>query len=185
MSLRRCGPRGRSSSPEHGATRFPLTAFLTMAIGLSYPLMSLAIMAQYSVIPGKSLPSLIGLDMDRAASALLVASLIVATFLTTALHGGRPSRTGSPSADAPLARPARGWLVAVVALPATTVALAVAFADSAHIPSGGVIARDPSGRGGNTGSGTGSMGREEQQRQQINSRSTAAPTSISERQNPT
>jgi hypothetical protein len=44
-----------------------------MAIGLSYPLMSLAIMAPYSVIPGKSLPSRIGLDMERAASALLVA----------------------------------------------------------------------------------------------------------------
>jgi hypothetical protein len=73
------------------ARRFPLTVFLTMAIGLSYPLMSLAIMAQYSVIPGKSLPGLIGLDMERAASALLVASLVVATFLTTALHGGRPA----------------------------------------------------------------------------------------------
>src|SRR5918998_5044410 len=71
------------------ARRFPLTVFLTMAIGLSYPLMSLAIMAQYEVIPGKSLPQLIGLDMERAASTLLVLSLVAATFLTTALHGGR------------------------------------------------------------------------------------------------
>jgi hypothetical protein len=45
-----------------------------MAIGLSYALMSVAIMAQYSVIPGKSLPSRMGLDMERAASAHLVAS---------------------------------------------------------------------------------------------------------------
>jgi hypothetical protein len=62
-----------------------------MAIGLSYPLMSVAIMAQYSVIPGKSLPSRMGLDMERAASARLVASSVIATFLTTELHGGRPA----------------------------------------------------------------------------------------------
>ena len=71
------------------ATTFPVAVFLTIVIGLSYPLMSIAIMAQYSVIPGKSLPSHIGLDMERAVSALLVAALAGATFLTTALHGGR------------------------------------------------------------------------------------------------
>jgi len=79
------------SGPAGLATRFPVAVFLTMAIGLSYPLVSLAIMAEYRVIPGKSLPSRIGLDMERAASALLVASLVVATFVTTALHGGRPA----------------------------------------------------------------------------------------------
>ena len=123
-------------------TRFPLAVFVTMAIGLSYPLMSLAIMAQYSVIPGKSLPSLIGLDMERAASVLLVASLIVATFLTTALHGGRPA------VRVLLRRMLRWrvqlvwWLVAVVALPTTTVVLAVVLGDLVHLPSGGVIARE-------------------------------------------
>ena len=50
------------------AGRFPLTFFLITAVGLSYPLMSLAIMAQYGVIPGKSLPQVIGLDMERAAA---------------------------------------------------------------------------------------------------------------------
>jgi membrane protease YdiL (CAAX protease family) len=80
--------------------------------------------------------------MERAASALLVASLIVATFLTTTLHGGRPA------VQVLLRRMLRWrvqlvwWLVAVAALPATTVALAVAFGDSAHIPSCGVIARE-------------------------------------------
>jgi membrane protease YdiL (CAAX protease family) len=124
------------------ARRFPLTVFVTMAIGLSYPLMSLAIMAQYGVIPGKSLPGLIGLDTERAASALLVASLIVATFVTTALHGGRPA------VQVLLRRMLRWrvqlvwWLVGVVALPMTTVALAVAFGDSVHIPSSGVVARE-------------------------------------------
>jgi membrane protease YdiL (CAAX protease family) len=124
------------------ARRFPLTVFLTIAIGLSYPLMSLAIMAQYGIIPGKALPQLIGLDMERAASTLLVLSLIAATFLTTALHGGRPA------VQVLLRRMVRWrvrpvwWLVAVVALPTTTVVLAALFGDSVHVPSGGVIARE-------------------------------------------
>jgi uncharacterized protein len=113
-----------------------------MAIGLSYPLMSLAIMAQYGIIPGRSLPQLIGLDLERAASTLLVISLISATFLTTALHGGRPA------VKVLLRRIVRWrvrpvwWLVAVIALPTSTVILAVAFGDSTHIPTGGVIVRE-------------------------------------------
>src|SRR3712207_1179895 len=124
------------------ARRFPLTVFLAIAIGLSYPLMSLAIMAQYGIIPGKSLPQLIGLDMERAASTLLVLSLIAATFLTTALHSGWPAVTVL------LRRIVRWhvrpvwWLVAVVALPTTTVVLAALFGDSVHVPSSGVIARE-------------------------------------------
>jgi membrane protease YdiL (CAAX protease family) len=104
--------------------------------------MCLAIMAQYSVIPGKSLPSRIGLDMERAASALLVASLVVATFVTTALHGGRPA------VKVLLRRMLRWrvqvvwWLVAVVALPTTTVVVAVALGDSVHLPSGALIAQE-------------------------------------------
>ena len=124
------------------ARRFPLSVFLAIAIGLSYPLMSLAIMAQYGVIPGKSLPQFIGLDMERAASTLLVLSLIAATFLTTALHGGRPAVLVL------LRRIVRWrvrpvwWLVAVVALPASTVLLAVGLGDSTHIPAGGVIVHE-------------------------------------------
>jgi uncharacterized protein len=104
--------------------------------------MSLAIMAQYGIIPGRSLPQLIGLDLERAASTLLVISLISATFLTTALHGGRPA------VKVLLRRIVRWrvrpvwWLVAVIALPTSTVILAVAFGDSTHIPTGGVIVRE-------------------------------------------
>src|SRR3712207_1447354 len=108
-----------------------------MAIGLSYPLMSLAIMAQYEVIPGKSLPQLIGVDMERAASILLVLSLITATFLTTALHGGRPAVRVLLRRILRWRVPAVWWLVAVAALPTTTVALATLFGDSVHVPSGG------------------------------------------------
>jgi uncharacterized protein len=123
------------------ARRFPLTVFLAIAIGLSYPLMSLAIMAQYGIIPGKSLPQLIGLDMERAASTLLVLSLIAATFLTN-LHGGRPAvKVLVRRIVRWQVRPV-WWLVAVVALPTTTVVLAALFGDSVHVPSGGVIAQE-------------------------------------------
>jgi membrane protease YdiL (CAAX protease family) len=122
------------------AERFPLTAFLVVAIGLSYPLMSLAILAQHGIIPGKSLPQLVGLDMERGASALLILSLVTATFLTTALHGGRPAATVLVRRMLRWRVQLVWWLVAVLALPATTVVLAVAFGDSAHIPSAGAIA---------------------------------------------
>ncbi len=124
------------------ARRFPLTVFLTLAFGLSYPLMSLAIMAQYGVIPGRSLPQLIGVDMERAASMLLVLSLITATILTTALHGGRPAVSVLLRRMLRWRVPLVWWLVAVVALPTTTVVLAALFGDSVDVPSGGVIARE-------------------------------------------
>jgi uncharacterized protein len=99
-------------------------------------------MAQYGIIPGKSLPQLIGLDMERAASALVVLSLITATFLTTALHGGRPAvRVLLRRMVRWQVRPV-WWLVAVVALPTTTVVLAALFGDSVHIPSVAVVARE-------------------------------------------
>lgn len=137
-SIKGRGPAGLARL----ARRFPVTVFLTLAFGLSYPLTSIAIMAQYGVIPGRSLPEQVGLDMERAASILLVLSLITATFLTTALHGGR-------SAVRVLLRrmlrwrvPLIWWLVAVAALPTTTVILAALFGDSVSIPNGGVIAQE-------------------------------------------
>jgi len=124
------------------ARRFPLTVFLAMAIGLSYPLMSLAIMAQYGIIPGESLPQLIGLDMERAASTLLVLSLITATFLTTALHGGRPAVAVLCRRMVRWRVRPVWWLVAVVALPTTTVVLAAFLGDAVHVPSSRVIAQE-------------------------------------------
>jgi membrane protease YdiL (CAAX protease family) len=124
------------------ANRFPVTVFLALAFGLSYPLMSLAVMAQYGVIPGKSLPQLVGLDMERAASMLLVLSLTAATFLTTALQGGRPAVKVLLRRILRWRVPLVWWLVAVVALPTTTVVLAAFFGDSVDIPSGGVIAQE-------------------------------------------
>jgi uncharacterized protein len=124
------------------AKRFPVTVFLTLAFGLSYPLMSLAVMAQYGVIPGRSLPQLVGLDMERVASVLLLLSLITATFLTTALHGGRPAVRVLLRRILRWQVPLVWWLVAVVTLPTTTVVLAALFGDSVHVPSGAVIARE-------------------------------------------
>ena len=122
--------RERGTGGLVGLTRrFPLTVFLTLVFGLSYPLMSLAVMAQYGVIPGRSLPQLIGVDMERAASILLVLSLVTATFLTTALHGGRPAVRVLLRRILRWRVPLVWWLVAVVALPTTTVFLAALFGD--------------------------------------------------------
>jgi membrane protease YdiL (CAAX protease family) len=124
------------------AKRFPVAVFLTLVFGLSYPLMSLAVMAQYGVIPGRSFPQFIGLDMERVASVLLVLSLATATFLTTALHGGRPAVHKLLRRTFRWRVPLVWWLVAMAALPTTTVVLAVIFGDTVHVPDVGVIAEE-------------------------------------------
>ena len=122
------------------ASRYPLAAFLVIVFGLSYPLMSIPILAQYDVIPGKSLPPRLGLDMERAASVVLVLSLVVATFVVTALVDGKQ---GTRALLRRMGRWRVGvvwWLIAAAAMPLTTITLAVLLGDSASLPSTRVIA---------------------------------------------
>lgn len=122
------------------AQKRPITLFLIIALGFVYLLMPLPIMAQYGIIPGASVPALFGMDMEEFSSLLiLVPVLLLATVLVTALDGGRP-------ALAALFRRVFKWrigvvwaLVAVAALPATTVALAIVMGDSLKPPTIGVL----------------------------------------------
>ena len=67
-----------------------LTAFLIVGVGLALLVMSVATLAQFGVIPGRSLPGRVGLEMERVAAALSILVLFPATLVIIALEGGRP-----------------------------------------------------------------------------------------------
>ena len=64
---------------------------LIVGVGLALLVMSVVILAQFGVIPGRSLPGRVGLEMERVAAALSILVLFPAALLITALEGGRPA----------------------------------------------------------------------------------------------
>ncbi len=147
VQQRRNTPERSPSVPTTGlrrlATRYPLTLFLVLALGMAYAFSGLVLLAQHGVIPGGSLPAMLDLDYERAASGpLVLLGLMPATLVVTALEGGRPA------VRALFRRVFRWrvalvwWLVAVVALPLTTVALAIILGDTLQVPSPGILASE-------------------------------------------
>jgi uncharacterized protein len=123
------------------ATRYPLTLFLVWALGVAYASSGLVLLARQGVIPGGSLPTRLGLDYERAAVLpMMFLGLLPATLLVTGLEGGRPAL------GALFRRVVRWrvglvwWLLAVVALPLTTIVLATVLGDSLRMPSLSVLA---------------------------------------------
>lgn len=122
------------------ARRHPVSLFLGLVLVGVYGLSVIPILMQFEVIPGKSLPARIGLDMERAAVIPLMLVLVPSALLVTGLEGGRPAlrhlfrrifrwRVGLV-----------WWLVAAVALPLLTVVTAVLLGDPAQLPSRTVLA---------------------------------------------
>ena len=125
------------------ALQHPITLFLVMTFGLVYPLMALPILAQYGVIPGAELQVQFGIDLERAASALIIVpGLLLATLLVTALQGGRPAVRALLRRAFTWRIGLTWWLVIVTALPATTVALALLMGDTLRMPSVSVVASE-------------------------------------------
>jgi len=125
------------------ATRYPLTLFLVLAVGVAYAFSGLVVLAEQGVIPGGSLPAKVGLGYERAAIlAMQFVGLLPATLVVTALEGGRPA------VHALFRRVFRWrvglvwWLIALVALPTTTVAFATLLGDALQMPSPGVLASE-------------------------------------------
>jgi hypothetical protein len=120
--------------------RHPLTAFLIMGVGLALLVMTVAILAQYGVVPGRSIPGRVGLEMERGAAGLSILVLFPAALLITALEGGRPAVR---ELFARMLRWHVGivwWVIALLALPTTTVLLAVLLGDSPHVPGPRILA---------------------------------------------
>lgn len=122
--------------------RRPVLTFLLLALPLAIGLESVVALAQYDVLPGKGWPAAVGLDMEEAASLLLVAGIFsTALGVTWAVEGP----AGIWAMFRRLTRwraPLHWWLAAVLAMPVLTTALAVAMGDRARMPSLATIAAE-------------------------------------------
>ena len=119
--------------------RHPLSAFLMMALPLTYALMVWPALAEYDVLPGDSLPGRIGLDMEEAASLLLLVAIFGSTLTVTYLTEGKEGLRILRSRMTRWRVGLRWWLTAAVAIPAGTVALAVLFGDEFSVPSASTL----------------------------------------------
>lgn len=127
------GPR-QANAPRSLVQRQPVAAFLVLGVGSALLLMTLAILVDRGLLPGKSVPELFGLEMERAAAGLSILALFPAAVVVTALEGGRPAVRELLTRMLRWRVPAGWWLFALLALPTTTVLTAVLFGDSAHLP---------------------------------------------------
>ncbi len=135
----------RRSGSTDLTSRHPVTTFLVTAFGLTTAVLTVPTLAQFEVIPGRSLPERWGLTMEMVASILLILALFAATLLVTAhLGGGAEVRIL-------LRRILRWrvtlvwWVVAGLGLPALTVLIAVLFGDTARVPTVTVLAAELAG----------------------------------------
>ena len=123
------------------AARRPIALFLVLVFGSAYPLMALVILAQRGSIPGATLPAMLGLDMERAASTLMLfGGLLPATLVVTALEGGSPAMRALARRIFRWRIGPTWWLIAVAALPAATIFLAWLMGDSLRMPSANDLA---------------------------------------------
>lgn len=129
-------PRSRAAQLM---VRFPVLSYLLIGIPIAFLLMTGPILAEYDVIPGKHAIEKIGLDLEEAASFLLVVALAGTALLVTRVSEG-------PDGLRILLRRMTRWrvgirwyLVPVLALPVGTIGLAVLFGDRASVPSAGTL----------------------------------------------
>jgi membrane protease YdiL (CAAX protease family) len=117
------------------ARRYPILLFLTLVFGIGVPLMLAPMLAARGIIPGGTLAAMVGVDTEFAASLLLVwLALFPAALIVSALEGGRPA-VRALLRRATIWRIGAGWWALVLlALPATTVALALLLGDTFQPP---------------------------------------------------
>src|ERR671917_2767316 len=70
-------------------SRHPVAAFLVLALGSAYLLSVIPILMQYDVLPGKTFPARLGVDMERFFAAVLTVLVFGSALLVTFLDGGR------------------------------------------------------------------------------------------------
>ena len=128
------------------ASRHPVALYLTLVFGLGYPLMFAPMLAARGVIPGAALPGMVGLDTERAASLLLVwLALVPAALIVTWLEGGRPALRTLLRRAAIWRIGAGWWAFILLALPATTIVLALLLGDTFQPPTLATLAAELGG----------------------------------------
>ena len=129
------GDEMRAGSAPSWAARHATVVFTLAALLTSYAALGLMILVDRGRLPGRSIPSRIGWDMEEASSLVLVLVLLATTITVTRLVEGV---AGVRVLFARVTRwrvAWRWWLVAVAAIPAVTVALAATMGDDVVVPS--------------------------------------------------
>ena len=125
------------------AARHPIALFLALAFGFVYPLMGLVVLARDGVIPGAGVPERFGINLEEAAGLLMtILGLLPATILVTALEGGRPALATLLRRASTWRIGLAWWLVVALALPGTTVLLALLLGDRLRMPDAGVLVNE-------------------------------------------
>ena len=122
--------------------RHPVASFLTVALPLSFAAMTVPALAAYDVVPGKDLPTAVGLTLEEAASFLLVLTIFGTALAVTAISEGTEGVRILFRRMIRWRVALRWWLFAVLAMPTGTVLLAVAMGDTAAVPAPSVLASE-------------------------------------------
>ena len=128
------------------ARRHPIALYLAIVFGLGVPLMMLGVLAARGIIPGASLPAKVGLDLEKASAlAMVLFALFPAAVIVTALDGGRPAVTAFFKRIVAWRIGAGWWAFILLALPATTVVLALLLGDTFSPPTLGALVKEIGG----------------------------------------
>ena len=143
-ALRHPRVRESASSPS-GASgrsvvrRFPVTVFVTLTLSVWFAVSTLIALAAYDRIPGGDALRAVHDDLEQLASFLLVLIVLGSAVTVTARVDGRAGVRRLLSRALLWRVHPVWWFVAGLALPATTVALAVILGDEARVPSASVL----------------------------------------------
>ena len=128
------------------ARRHPIALYLAIVFGLGVPLMMLGVLASRGIIPGASLPAKVGLDLEKASAlAMVLLALFPAAVIVTALDGGRPAVNAFFRRIVDWRFGAGWWALILLALPATTVVLALILGDTFNPPTLGELVKEVGG----------------------------------------
>lgn len=133
-----------STRPRLGdrVRRHPVAAYLALALTSSYLLLTIMVLIERDVLPGRDLPDMVGAGMEEAASLVLVLTLVSSALFITHLEGGRAATANLLRRAVRWRVPVRWWAVAVLALPVTSLVLALALGDQFTTPSASTLGHE-------------------------------------------
>ena len=128
------GDEMRAASAQSWVARHATVVFTLTALLTSYAALGLMILVDRGHLPGRSIPSRIGWDMEEASSLVLVLALLATTLAVTRVTEGAAGLKTLASRITRWRVGWRWWLTGVAAVPAVTVCLAVALGDEVVVP---------------------------------------------------
>ena len=120
--------------------RYPVATFIATVLPLVSAVLALPILAEYGRLPRKNLPALVGIDMEEAASFLMVVALFSTAVAFTWMADGRKGVQIFFRRMARWRVDLRWWTLAIFALPTGTGVVAIASGDQAAVPSPATLA---------------------------------------------